>query len=328
MHFVTGNKHKLAEAQGILGDDLESMELDLPEIQGSEADIARFKASTASELTGEEVFVEDVSIRFTALNGLPGPYIKHFIKNLTREQIVGLLAPYTDKSAEVVCTIGYCKQGLEPVIITGTISGRIVPARGESGFGFDPIFQPDGYPMTFAEMSAEQKNAISHRRKALMKLRAYLDIPLTGKIKQIIRQLTTLMPDGCVWAFTGSINQGLQGMDVTPHDIDILSRKQDFSRIKDAFCAYQPREEERKKESSSCQTLCFDVDDVHVEIIADDDDTALSRLTIENTQFILLGDIAVPCMLLSEEAKAYQRLGRSEKAQHIQSFLDDKSSDA
>jgi inosine triphosphate pyrophosphatase len=181
--FVTGNKGKLEEARAILPDFIiENKELDIPELQGSREEIVQHKAQTAANQLGEPCFVEDTSLCFNALNGLPGPYIKEFMNRLgdgnlqlSRENLVKLLAGFDDKSAQAICMIGYCEPGKEAVCFEGITTGTIVEPRGDR-FQWDPIFQPDGYEQTYAEMSIATKNQISHRRKALMKFRQFLTI--------------------------------------------------------------------------------------------------------------------------------------------------------
>jgi len=174
--FVTGNLNKLREARQILTDvEIVSENIDLPEFQGSPEFIAKEKARIACSMVNKPCFVEDVSNHFHALGGMPGPYIKDFIKSMKLEDIPKILSGFIDKSSTVVCSIGYCEPGKEPVCIQGKVSGVIVHPRGTSNFGWDPIFQPDGFNKTFAEMSAEEKNAISHRRLALEKFREFLE---------------------------------------------------------------------------------------------------------------------------------------------------------
>mgnify|MGYP006286800063 CR=1 FL=1 len=170
LYFATSNPAKLREAREILG-DIEQIKLDLPELQGEPEDIVRHKARTAAQLAGKTVFVEDVSNCFHALGGMPGPYIKDFITKMELADVPKMLAGFEDRSATVICSIGYCEPGKEPICVQGEISGSIVEPRGSNDFGWDPIFQPDGYDQTFAEMDPEEKNRISHRRRALERLK-------------------------------------------------------------------------------------------------------------------------------------------------------------
>ena len=114
------------------------------------------------------VLVEDTNLCFNALGGLPGPYIKWFLDKLGYDGLNKMLYAYEDKSASAVCAIAYAaNEGEEPVVVIGKTPGKIVPARGDNKFGWDPIFQPDGFEETYAEMDSTSKNSISHRRRAL-----------------------------------------------------------------------------------------------------------------------------------------------------------------
>ncbi|MBR9691864.1 RdgB/HAM1 family non-canonical purine NTP pyrophosphatase [Candidatus Woesearchaeota archaeon] len=174
--FVTGNNKKLEEARKILsGFEIENTKLDIPEIQEEIHEVIKDKAKKATALMNKPCFVEDTSLCFNALKGLPGQYIKEFLDKLGLKGVCNLLATYDDKSAEAVCMVGYCEPGKEPVILEGKVKGAIVEPRGKIEFGWDPIFQPEGYEKTFAEMTQEEKNAISHRKKALIKFKEFLD---------------------------------------------------------------------------------------------------------------------------------------------------------
>jgi inosine triphosphate pyrophosphatase len=119
--------------------------------------------------------VEDTCLCFHAMKGLPGPYIKWFLQKLGHEGLNAMLVGFEDKSAYAQCTFAYTPgPGVEPIIFVGKTEGRIVPARGPGDFGWDPIFQPDGFEETYAEMNPEIKNTISHRYRALDGLRKYL----------------------------------------------------------------------------------------------------------------------------------------------------------
>ncbi|KAL9641374.1 MAG: hypothetical protein Q9204_000009 [Flavoplaca sp. TL-2023a] len=196
--FITGNNNKLAEVQAILGDlvPLRSRSLEQVEIQGTTEDISKDKCRRAADLVGGPVLVEDTCLAFTALKGLPGPYIKWFLEALGHDGLNNLLAGYENKSAEAICTFAYCAgPGNEPLIFQGKVSGKIVPARGSLDFGmlikhtrplnqtqdnddftnalgWDPIFEYMGE--TFAEMDKVKKNGLSHRFLALSKLKDWL----------------------------------------------------------------------------------------------------------------------------------------------------------
>eukprot|EP00921_Rhytidocystis_pertsovi_P011723 GHVQ01018967.1.p1 GENE.GHVQ01018967.1~~GHVQ01018967.1.p1 ORF type:complete len:192 (+),score=27.01 GHVQ01018967.1:135-710(+) len=176
--FCTGNANKLKEVQEILGSSvvLTASDVHLPELQGDPTDIATEKCLLAYNIVKGPVCVEDTSLCFNALHGLPGPYIKWFTSKMGVEEVPKLLAGYEDKTAEAVCIFSYCDCSLtKPVTFKGTTEGRIVsPPRGSQHFGWDAIFEPTGYDETYAELPSETKHTISHRYKALLLLRMYL----------------------------------------------------------------------------------------------------------------------------------------------------------
>ncbi|KAJ4456094.1 putative Inosine triphosphate pyrophosphatase [Paratrimastix pyriformis] len=176
--FITGNANKLREVKEILeqsGISVVSQNVDLPELQGDPTDISVEKCRLASEQVDGPVITEDTSLCYNALHGLPGPYIKWFLKSLGHEGLNRILAGYEDKSADAMCIFAFCPgKGQSVVPFVGKCPGRIVPARGPNTFGWDPIFQPDGFAETFAEMGAATKNRISHRSRSLGMLREYL----------------------------------------------------------------------------------------------------------------------------------------------------------
>ncbi|ETS76708.1 hypothetical protein PFICI_12095 [Pestalotiopsis fici W106-1] len=103
-----------------------------------------------------------------------GQYSKWFMKSIGHEGLNNLLVAYEDKSAKAVCTFGFSKgPGHEPILFQGITDGKIVPARGPAYFGWDPIFEYQG--QTYAEMDQVEKNKISHRYKALEKLRVWVE---------------------------------------------------------------------------------------------------------------------------------------------------------
>lgn len=174
--FVTGNAQKLAEIKTILGAnfplDIRSEKIDLPEWQGDIDEISIKKCQEAAKHVKGGVVVEDTSLCFNALKGLPGPYIKWFLDKLGPEGLHQLLAGWDDKSAEAVCTFAYTEgEDKEVLLFQGKVPGTIVYPRGPRDFGWDPIFQPNGYEKTYAEMPKSEKNQISHRFTALDKLR-------------------------------------------------------------------------------------------------------------------------------------------------------------
>ncbi|KAJ2355574.1 nucleoside triphosphate pyrophosphohydrolase ham1 [Coemansia erecta] len=175
--FVTGNRNKLREMQELLHGivDLHSTAIDLEEIQGTTQDVARNKCRQAAIIVNGPVITEDVGLGFNAMNGLPGAYIKWFLKELKPEGLHRMLAGFEDKSGFAVCTVAYCAgPGHEPVLFEGVHHGMIVAPRGPPVFGWNPVFQPDGFDETYAEMSDDIKNTCSHRFLAVEKLKQFL----------------------------------------------------------------------------------------------------------------------------------------------------------
>lgn len=166
--LVTGNPNKLKEWQKILPADIsmETADVNLTEIQSDNPEeIITDKARRAYKAIGKPVVVEDVEAGLEKLNGLPGPFIKFFIKKLGGDTLYQL-AGREGERAVVSCSIAYC-DGTKLLTVRGDVPGTVVAPRGDSGFGFDVTFIPDGETLTYAEMSDEKKNSLSHRSKAI-----------------------------------------------------------------------------------------------------------------------------------------------------------------
>lgn len=181
--FVTGNAKKLEEVKAILSKGagrfpfrIVNQKIDLPELQGEPEEVSVEKCRLAAERVGGAVLVEDTSLCYNALGGLPGVYIKWFLEKLGHEGLNDLLAAYEDKSAYAQCIFAFSAgPGHEPTAFVGRTHGRIVPARGPTDFGWDPVFEPtDACQQTYAEMEKSAKNAISHRGRALQRVQQYL----------------------------------------------------------------------------------------------------------------------------------------------------------
>lgn len=174
LYFITGNLNKFNEAKSIIP-EVEQIDFDLPEIQEIDAKkIIEEKLNEAIKNNSGTFFCEDTSLYINCLKGLPGPLIKWFMKALGNEGIYDLTSKYEDKSAYAKTIVGYVENG-KITFFEGQVAGKIVEPKTETGFGWDPIFQPEGYDQTFAEMGLEEKNKISMRRKALIKLKDYLE---------------------------------------------------------------------------------------------------------------------------------------------------------
>lgn len=166
--FATTNANKLREASRILGVDLRSAVLDLPEIQALDvAEVAAHKARAAHLELDRPVMVEDSGLVVAAWNGLPGALTKWFIGTVGPEGILEMLGAGTDRSARAVCAVAVAGLGEGVRVSTGEVAGSLaLGARGASGFGWDPIFVPEGETRTYAEMG-DEKHAGSHRARAL-----------------------------------------------------------------------------------------------------------------------------------------------------------------
>jgi non-canonical purine NTP pyrophosphatase (RdgB/HAM1 family) len=173
LYFITGNKNKFEEARAIIP-CVQPLEIDLPEIQELDPQkIIEAKLKEARKHYDLNLFCEDTSLYINCLNGLPGPLIKWFMHSLGNQGIYDLVKSNPNLSATAKTVIGYSGEG-EIRFFSGEVRGRIVAPRGNTTFGWDPLFQPNGYAQTFAEMSRAEKNGISMRRMALEQLRDYL----------------------------------------------------------------------------------------------------------------------------------------------------------
>lgn len=168
--FVTGNRFKLAEVEAVLG-QMKHVDLDLPEIQELEPRKVVIAKAQAAILQGySPVLIEDTSLSLRALNGLPGPLIKWFLKALGGEGVYQLAQTKGDCSAEVRTIFGLALGPQSFVYGEGAVVGRVVSPRG-SGFGWDSIFEPEGSSKTMGEMTPEEKSTFSMRVLALHDLR-------------------------------------------------------------------------------------------------------------------------------------------------------------
>lgn len=170
--FATNNPNKLKEAQQILGVDLDGTTLDIPEIQSLDHhQVAKQKALDYFHQLNRPLFVEDTSLSFNALNNLPGTYINDFSKSIGNQGLIDLLANKTDRSAVARVTIALIKATDDIQLFDGEIQGTVTMfPQGENGFGWDPIFIPDGFNKTFAQMTDQEKNSCSMRKLAFQKL--------------------------------------------------------------------------------------------------------------------------------------------------------------
>ena len=176
--LVTGNRNKVAEAETALGRPLESIALDLPEIQSLDlADVVAAKADEAWRRLGRPLVVEDTALALAALGGFPGPLVKWLLTSVGVEGIARLGAALRDPRAVAACALVY-KFGPAPadrLTATAEVPGRLAhPPRGPGGFGWDPAFQPDGHARTLGEMSDAEKDEVGPRGKVWRDLAALL----------------------------------------------------------------------------------------------------------------------------------------------------------
>jgi len=176
--FATGNIHKFHEARSILtGLDVAvgMLRLKDTEVQSdSLVEIAQASVLDVFKRCGLPVIVEDAGLFIEALKGFPGPYAAYAYKTLGNRGLLKLMQNVDDRKAQFKSAIAYCNGGsCAPVVFEGEAEGEITVdervGSGKSGFGFDPIFKPDGCSKTFAEMTLEEKNGFSHRAKAVRK---------------------------------------------------------------------------------------------------------------------------------------------------------------
>lgn len=175
--FITGNQAKFNQLSRHLNFPLRHKQLDLAEIQSLDVKkIVEHKAQQAYSILHEPVIVEDTSLTFNALGKLPGTLVKWFFEELGNEGLCRLLDQYKNRSAVAIVTFGIY-DGKKLKIISNSINGGIAKSpRGKNEFGWDPIFIPKGYNITWAEMSDEEQKNSSLRLPAVRKLDRYLKI--------------------------------------------------------------------------------------------------------------------------------------------------------
>ena len=184
--FATNNAHKLDEVRQVVGDKFALVSLrecgiveDIPENEPTLEGNALAKARYIYERTGADCFADDTGLEVDALGGEPGVRSARYAtdghddeanKRLLLERLKGV----ENRAAQFRTAVALIMGGKE-YLFEGIVRGRIATEQhGEGGFGYDPLFVPEGYDRTFAQMSAEEKNAISHRGRAVRKLAEFL----------------------------------------------------------------------------------------------------------------------------------------------------------
>ena len=185
--FATNNAHKLEEIRAILGNSIEILSLadihchaDIPETADTLEGNARQKSRYVYEHYGLDCFADDTGLEVESLGGAPGVYSARYAdgqghdSQANMNKLLKEMEEKNDRKAQFRTIISLIEKGEERQF-EGIVKRQINrEKRGESGFGYDPIFQPDGYETTFAELGSDIKNRISHRARAVAALCDYL----------------------------------------------------------------------------------------------------------------------------------------------------------
>lgn len=165
--LVTGNANKLAEAERILGCSLDSRAIDLPEIQSLSLDeVLEAKVLEAYRRAGRPVVVEETGLFLQAMGGFPGPLIKWMLDAMGAEGVARTALALGDPRASAICALAY-HDGERTLKGVGETRGFLLDgARGQHGFGWDPVFRPEESELSFAELSPEEKDHFGHRGRA------------------------------------------------------------------------------------------------------------------------------------------------------------------
>ena len=188
--FATNNKNKLSEIRSILGDEFEVLSLndidchaDIPETSDTLEGNALQKAQYISKRYGMVVFADDTGLEVEALGGEPGVHSARYAEGTDHDseanmrKLLAKLGDTDNRKAQFRTVIALIRNHPDDIVtfFEGKVEGEIIrEKRGDSGFGYDPIFMPKGYDKTFAELGMDVKNHISHRAKAVEKLVSYL----------------------------------------------------------------------------------------------------------------------------------------------------------
>lgn len=184
--FATNNRHKLDEVRAIVGDRVEVLSLndigchdDIPETADTLQGNALIKARYIHEKFGVDCFADDTGLEVEALDGAPGVYSARYAgeecdSEANMQKLLQNLTGKSNRNAQFRTVIALIIKG-EEKLFNGIVKGTITEEkRGDSGFGYDPVFVPEGFSESFAQMSGEMKNSISHRYRATLELSNYL----------------------------------------------------------------------------------------------------------------------------------------------------------
>lgn len=184
--FASNNPHKVREIESVIGENFTLISLndlnisdDIPETEPTLEGNALTKARYVHRMTGRNVFADDTGLETEALGGLPGVHSARFAgenkdSNANIDKLQGMLEGKDNRKARFRTVIALIFENRE-YLFEGTVSGKIIQEkRGTKGFGYDPVFIPDGETKTFAEMNLQEKNLMSHRARAFQKLSDFL----------------------------------------------------------------------------------------------------------------------------------------------------------
>lgn len=185
--FASGNPHKIKEISSIIGSEFRLLGLndfgiteEIPEEELTLEGNALAKARYVHKITGMNVFADDTGLETEALNGLPGVHSARFAGGekdsaANIRKLLAMLSGSDNRRARFRTVIALILDDKE-YLFEGIIPGNIIDEnRGVNGFGYDPVFIPEGENRTFAEMELDEKNRLSHRSRAFIKLKEFLD---------------------------------------------------------------------------------------------------------------------------------------------------------
>lgn len=177
--LVSTNPNKGIEAERILGVPVLRVSIALPEIQAATVEeITRYKLETAKTKGYQRLIVEDVSLGFDELGNFPGPFVRWLLEAAGGKGLAAIAYALNNRAAKAQCCVGYW-DGKQVRTFIGETAGEIlIQPRGERHFGWDAWFKPAGSQKTFAEMTPEEKDEISHRGRAYRKLAEHLKVSI------------------------------------------------------------------------------------------------------------------------------------------------------
>lgn len=165
--LVTGNDNKRRETERILGRPVAVEPLDLPEIQsGDVEEVLREKGREAYRRLRRPVVVEETALALSSMNGFPGPLVKWMLDAIGAEGIARTAIALGDPGATALCALLYVDGERSEMAVGETRGVLTLPPRGDQGFGWDPVFQPEGSDLSYAQLGIGVKDEIGHRGRA------------------------------------------------------------------------------------------------------------------------------------------------------------------